>query len=195
MGRAGAVVMVRKADSPYTDMRKTVFLDRDSVLNDTVIRGGQPSSPRELSEFRIVPEAKQALTSLREAEYLLIVATNQPEVARRLLEPAVIELMHQKLRACLPLDDIRVCSHDDHHKCGCRKPAPGLLLNAAKDWGISLDESYIIGDRLKDVKAGRCAGCKTIFLRYPYNERNSESADYTATSLLDATEWILGASK
>ncbi len=173
-------------------MKRAVFLDRDGVLNEVILRDGQPHSPIHLAEFRIVFGAKDALTALRRAGYLLIVATNQPDVARQIQSQCIVEIMHERLMAHLPLDDIQVCYHDDHHQCDCRKPRPGLLLRAAQQWGISLSESYMIGDRSKDLEAGRRAGCKTVLLRYPYNESHAVAADYRAASLLEATAWILG---
>lgn len=172
-------------------MRRAVFMDRDGVLNRVVMRAGNPSSPRSLAEFAVVGGAAAVLRTLRRAGYLLIVATNQPEVARRLQEPALVEEMHRRLRAALPLDDIRVCWHDERHRCGCRKPEPGLLLQAAAEWEIELSRSYMIGDRLKDIDAGRRAGCRTILLSRPYNRGDESRADYCAASLRDACAWIL----
>jgi D-glycero-D-manno-heptose 1,7-bisphosphate phosphatase len=112
-------------------------------------------------------------------------------VVRGLQAQSMIERMHEKLRTELPVDDIRVCYHDDHHQCFCRKPQPGLLYGAAREWGISLNQSYMIGDRWKDVEAGRRAGCRTILLRYPYNMNEVSLAEYSTTTLREATEWIL----
>ena len=176
-------------------MPKAVFFDRDGVLNKPLIRDGQPHSPEHLDEFEIIGEAAEALRSLKRAGYLLIVATNQPNVARGVQSQSMIERMHERLRTELPLDDIRVCFHDDHHHCFCRKPQPGLLYEAARDWQISLSQSYMIGDRWKDVEAGRRAGCRTVLLRCPYNETESQTADWAASSLLDAVQWILGTTK
>jgi D-glycero-D-manno-heptose 1,7-bisphosphate phosphatase len=173
-------------------MSKAVFLDRDGVLNRVIVRNGKPHSPNHLGDFKIISGTREGLTKLKNAGYLLIVATNQPNVARQLQPQSVVEIMHEKLKATLPLDDIRVCYHDDHHRCECRKPLPGLLLSAAKDWGIRLSESYMIGDRWKDVEAGRRAGCKSVLLKRPYNEREPKTADYYAASVLEAAEQILG---
>jgi D-glycero-D-manno-heptose 1,7-bisphosphate phosphatase len=174
-------------------MRKAVFFDRDGVLNKPLICHGQPHSPENLEEFEITAEAPEALRSLKRAGFLLIVATNQPNVARGLQPQSMIEQMHERLRTKLPLDDIRVCYHDDHHQCYCRKPRPGLLHEAAEDWGISLNQSYMIGDRWKDVEAGRRAGCRTVLLRYPYNASDARTADHWAATLLEAAVWILDA--
>lgn len=161
------------------------------MLNEAIIREGKPHSPGHLDELRTVAGAKEALELLRSEGYLLIVVTNQPNVARRLQDRSVVDVIHQTLKATLPLDDIRVCFHDDDELCACRKPEPGLLVSAARDWGICMNESYIIGDRCKDVEAGRRAGCRTILLKSSYNEGESESADYCAESLAAAVAWIL----
>jgi D-glycero-D-manno-heptose 1,7-bisphosphate phosphatase len=172
-------------------MRKAVFFDRDGVLNRALMRDSKPHSPSHLDELEIIPGAREALESLRSAGYLLIVATNQPNVARGVQAKEAIERMHERLGVLLPLDDIRVCFHDDPDHCSCRKPMPGLLLEAARYWGIRLSESYMIGDRRKDIEAGHRAGCKTILLRYPHNENESKSADYCSNTLLEAVHWIL----
>jgi D-glycero-D-manno-heptose 1,7-bisphosphate phosphatase len=176
-------------------MQKAVFFDRDGVLNKALIRNGQPHSPQHLGEFEITRETAEALRSLKRAGFLLIVATNQPNVARGFQPQSMIDRMHERLRTELPLDDIRVCYHDDHHHCYCRKPQPGLLYEAAADWGISLSQSYMIGDRWKDVEAGRRAGCRTVLLQRPYNASDGKSADYRAATLLEAANWIMGAAR
>jgi D-glycero-D-manno-heptose 1,7-bisphosphate phosphatase len=103
----------------------------------------------------------------------------------------VVEEMHDILKAVLPLDDIQVCYHDDHDLCFCRKPNPGMLLSAANTWHVSLPESYMVGDRWKDVEAGRRAGCKTVLLRSSYNNDEARVAHYFADSIWDAASWIL----
>lgn len=173
-------------------MARAVFLDRDGVLNRAVVRNGRPHSPGSLDEFAIIPGTVEALRALRQAGYLLIVATNQPEVARGLQRKSVIESMHDALRKALPLDDILVCYHDERQGCNCRKPEPGLLIEAARKWGICLDRSYMVGDRWKDIEAGRRAGCRTIRLLHAYNRDEPQQADYAAASIGEAASWILG---
>jgi len=172
-------------------MPKAVFFDRDGVLNKALIRNGQPHSPEHLEEFEFSCGAAEALCSLKRAGFLLIVATNQPNVARRLQQQSDVEIIHEKLKSSLPLDDVRICYHDDYHHCSCRKPEPGLLLSAARDWEVRLSDSYMIGDRWKDMEAGRRAGCKTIFLEHSYNGNEPRIADYYANSILEAAKWIL----
>lgn len=151
-------------------MPVAVFLDRDGVLNEVLIRNNLPCSPRTLEEFRLYPGTENHLARLKKEGYLLIVITNQPELARGLLDPKELTKMHQHLLKNLPIDEIFVCPHDNADGCACRKPKPGMLLKAAEKWGVDLKRSFFIGDTVKDLEAGRAAGCSTILLTRFYNE-------------------------
>lgn len=169
-------------------LRRTVFLDRDGVLNRPIVRGGRPCSPATLGEFELYSDAHQSLTMLREAGFRLVVVTNQPDVARGFQTRERIEAMHQFLCAALPIDEIRVCFHDDG-QCGCRKPLPGLLT---ADTCTDLPGSFMVGDRWRDVEAGRSAGCATVFIDRQYErEPRPIAPDATVASLAEAAEWIL----
>ncbi len=174
-----------------TGMRRAVFLDRDGVLNRAVVRNGRPYAPAALEEFEIEPEALVVLPALRDSGFLLIVVTNQPDVARGRLRREVVESMHRRLRAALPLDDIKVCWEVDGPASTCYKPKPGLLLAAAHDHGIDLAQSYMIGDRWRDVGAGRAAGCFTIFIDRGYTEPLTETPDAVCADLPSAAAIIL----
>jgi D-glycero-D-manno-heptose 1,7-bisphosphate phosphatase len=169
-----------------------VFLDRDGVLNRAIVRGGKPYPPAGLDELEVPPGVPGACRLLKDAGFLLVVVTNQPDVARGTQTPEAVEAIHRALRSRLPLDDVRVCFHDDASGCHCRKPKPGLLLDAARDWNIDLGRSFLVGDRWKDISAGRAAGCTTVFLDYQYAEPTACQADYSTSSLEDAVTWILG---
>ncbi len=174
------------------DGRPAVFLDRDGVLNRAIVRDGRPHSPATLDELVVPDGVPEALARLRDAGLLLIGATNQPEVARGRQRREVVEAMHAALLARLPLDAILVCYHDDADGCDCRKPRPGLLLEAAERYRINLLESVMVGDRWKDVEAGRRAGCATVLLGDGWGEPAYGSLpDYTAASIAEAAEWIL----
>ena len=173
-------------------MKRAVFLDRDGVLNRSVVRAGRPYAPTSLDEFELLPGVLEALTNLRTAGFVLVVVTNQPDLATGRIRPEVAEAIHQKLRALLPLDDIKVCGHVDEDDCACRKPRPGMLLEAARDWSIDLYRSFIVGDRWRDVAAGKAAGCKTIFVDYGYAEELADRPDFVVTSLPEAVKIILG---
>lgn len=172
--------------------RRAVFLDRDGVLNRAAVRGGKPYPPQRIEELEVLPRVPEALGALRAAGYLLIVVTNQPDVARGTQQRSVVEAMNRSLQAQLPLDDVRVCYHDAEDGCECRKPRPGLLQQAARCWGIDLSSSYMVGDRWKDVECGRRAGCRTVFLDHGYAEPRPPLPDCTVHSLYEAAEWILG---
>lgn len=172
--------------------RRAVFLDRDGVLNLAVLRENKPYPPASVSEMKIVPDAPDCLARLRDAGYVLIVVTNQPDVARGTQSRQAIEEMHAALSSAMPLDAIYVCVHDGPDDCSCRKPKPGMLLAAAADWGIDLAQSFMIGDRWRDIDAGASAGCRTVFLDFGYAERGPERPpSITVGSLREGVAWIL----
>jgi D-glycero-D-manno-heptose 1,7-bisphosphate phosphatase len=173
-------------------MRRAVFLDRDGVINRAVVRDGMPYPPANLSELEILPGVSEALKKLHAADYLLIVVTNQPDVARGIAKKVDIELMNAQLSFQLPLDDIKTCYHDSSDGCLCRKPLPGALLEAAKEHDIDLSNSFMVGDRWRDIEAGQRAGCKTFFVNYRYAEQQPEMPDFIVSSLLEAQKIITG---
>ena len=171
--------------------RRAVFLDRDGVINRAVVRGGVPRPPSTPSELEILPGVPSALSRLKSAGFRLIVVTNQPDVARGVLSRKSVEEVHGILSARLPLDEIRVCWHDDADRCPCRKPKPGMLLDAAREARLDLSSSYMVGDRWRDIGAGKAAGCVTVFIDYGYAETPPERPDAKVGSLMEAAEWIL----
>jgi histidinol-phosphate phosphatase family protein len=176
--------------------RRAVFLDRDGVLNESVVRDGRPYPPDTVEQLRIVDGAAAALKKLRDAGFLLIVVTNQPDVATGKQSRAGVEALNSALRGSLPLDDFYICFHVDADGCTCRKPKPGLLLEAAERGNIDLARSFMIGDRWRDVDAGATAGCRTVLIDYGYRERPPEHApDHRATSLTDAADWVLNTTR
>ena len=174
------------------EVRQAVFLDRDGVLNRAIVRDGRPYPPATLAELQILPDAPDALETLKAAGFLLIGVTNQPDVARGTQSRAVVESINAALLAALPLREILVCYHDDRDGCACRKPRPGLLLQAAARHAIDLPSSFMVGDRLKDVETGRRAGCATVLIDHSYAEIGPGSPpDSTVRSLSEAATWIL----
>jgi D-glycero-D-manno-heptose 1,7-bisphosphate phosphatase len=171
---------------------RAVFLDRDGVLNKAVVRDGRPYPPSSLAELELLPGVEAALHRLRAEGCRLVVVTNQPDVARGAQSQKTVELMHAWLRERLPLDDIRVCYHDDRDDCSCRKPRPGLLLDAARDHHIDLTRSFMVGDRWRDVEAGRRAGCRTVLVDCCYDEPLPNPPDARVASLSQAVDWIVG---
>ena len=167
-----------------------VFLDRDGVLNRTMFRDGKPIPPQSLGELEILPGVAEALSRLKAAGYSLVVVTNQPDVARRVTTIEMVEELHRFLGRQLPIDEFRVCVHDDGDRCECRKPKPGLLL-AAPHYDVA--RSVMVGDRWRDVDAGRAAGVgATILVDYGYDEAIPNEPTVRVGSLLEASEWILG---
>jgi len=172
-------------------VRKAVFLDRDGVINQAIIKNGKPYPPSSISELKIITGVKEALEDLREAGFLLIVVTNQPDVARGATDKLLVETINNTLISQLPLDDVFVCYHDDNDKCDCRKPLPGLILQASSKYNIDLNNSFMIGDRWRDIDAGKNASCKTMWINAGYDERQPESPDFEVLSLKEAANIIL----
>jgi D-glycero-D-manno-heptose 1,7-bisphosphate phosphatase len=170
--------------------QRAVFLDRDGVINRTIVRNGRPYPPSNLSELEILPGVPQALLSLRAAGFRLIVVTNQPDVARGTQTREAVEAIHTALTAQLALDDVRVCYHDDADRCFCRKPTPGLLLDAAREAQLDLVSCFMVGDRWRDIEAGQRAGCMTVFIDHGYAEKRPEGFHAKVKSLYEASEWI-----
>lgn len=170
---------------------KAIFLDSDGVLNTAIIKDGKPVAPRTLAELDIPAEVKPALEQLKAANYLLICVTNKPDIERGLMTQAEVDAIYNKMRAELPLDDVFICYAENSD---CYKPKPGLLFAAAKKYNIDLAQSFMIGDRWRDIGAGQNAGCKTVWLDrgYANDPIPNPPADHTAPSLAEATEWILG---
>lgn len=173
-------------------MRRAVFLDRDGVINRAIVRDNRPYSPATLAELEILPGVYEALQMLHAANFLLIVVTNQPDVARGTAKQEDIEEMNNLLASQLPIDDFKICYHDVGDNCFCRKPLPGALLQAAKQYNVDLSSSFMIGDRWRDIEAGASAGCKTFFINYHYEEKRPEMPDFIVPSLLEAKNIILG---
>jgi D-glycero-D-manno-heptose 1,7-bisphosphate phosphatase len=174
-------------DDPLT---RAVFLDRDGVLNRPIIRNGRPYPPSSISELEILPGVREALARLKRAKFRLIVVTNQPDVARGTQTRKEIEAMNAVLGRQLGLDTFLVCYHDDVDRCECRKPAPGLLTAAAKKERLDLKGSFIVGDRWRDIEAGRRAGCIPIFIDYGYIENPPVDCAITVKSLAEAAHYI-----
>jgi D-glycero-D-manno-heptose 1,7-bisphosphate phosphatase len=158
-------------------MVRAVFLDRDGVINANMERDGRPVAPTCLAEFYILAGVEHATRRLKAAGFLLVVVTNQPDVANGLTPKAIVEAMHTKVRSRLPVDDVAVCYHADGDDCACHKPKPGMIFNAAQKHGIDLAASYLVGDRWRDVQAGRAAGCHTIFVDYGYPQDQPTTPD------------------
>ncbi len=176
----------------YTRMNKAVFLDRDGVLNLALVRDGKPYSPAGVKEVQLAPQAEEALRDLKVLGFKLLVVTNQPDVAKGITTRAVVEQIHHKLAAELPVDEIFVCYHKDGDGCDCRKPLPGMILEGARKYNVDLEKSFMVGDRWRDIEAGQNAGCRTVFIDGGYEDRPpARPADACVYSLREAADWIL----
>ena len=171
---------------------KAIFLDRDGVLNVMYFTDGVPRPPDGLRELVIYPDVPEALRRLKEAGYVLLVVTNQPDVARGVTTIEQVNEINATMRAQLPLDDFFVCPHDNAHKCDCRKPRPGMVLEAAARYNVELSRSFMVGDRWRDMDCGSAAGVRTVLIDRGYKEQAPVKApDYVADGLGAAAEWIL----
>jgi D-glycero-D-manno-heptose 1,7-bisphosphate phosphatase len=169
---------------------RAVFLDRDGVINRAVVRDGTPHPPQSLDELEVLPGVPEALVKLRSEGFLLIVITNQPDVARGTQTREVVEAMNERLVSELPIDEVLTCYHDGDD-CDCRKPKPGELLDAARRYGIDLGRSFMVGDRWRDIEAGQRAGCRTLFVDNGYREQQPAAPFVSVSSLAAAADWIL----
>jgi D-glycero-D-manno-heptose 1,7-bisphosphate phosphatase len=171
--------------------RAAVFFDRDGVLNESVIVHGRPYPPTSAAELTVEDSTVEACAQLRAASLALVVVSNQPDIARRTQSRAAVDAINVALQERLPLDAILICPHDDADECACRKPKPGMLLRAARELRLDLSRSVMVGDRWRDVEAGRRAGCATVFLDRGYEEPRPERADLVVGQLQLAVPWIL----
>jgi len=186
-GNAG--VPMTTATAREITKRRAVFFDRDGVINAVVIRDGKVTSPRSLREYMIVPDVRECMRRLKETQFLIIVITNQPEVSRGLLRQEKLDEIHGHLSKELPVDAIYCCLHDDHHACACRKPKPGMILDAANRWHIDLKQSFVVGDTEKDMQAARAAGCASILIEAEYNAGSNSTL--RVKNISEAVEYIL----
>jgi len=172
-------------------LKRAVFLDRDGVLNDAVMREGRPYPPDSAEEAQVSAGAAEALGRLKALGLPLIVVTNQPDVARGKQTREAVDAIHRRLGGELPIDDFLSCFHDDADGCACRKPLPGLVLEGAARHGADAARSFLVGDRWRDIDAGAAAGCWTIWIDRGYRERGpSQPPDARVATLAEAAEWI-----
>jgi D-glycero-D-manno-heptose 1,7-bisphosphate phosphatase len=185
---------------PSSPLRPAVFLDRDGTLNVQIVRHGLPYPPETADEFHLFPDVPAACAQLTAAGFVLVVATNQPDVGRGTQSQAVVEAMHATLRQRVPqIARIEVCyapgvAHaPDVPPDPRRKPEPGMLLDAARDLELDLAGSWMIGDRWRDVDCGRRAGVRTVFIDFGYAEKLHAAPDFTVRSFAEAARVILAA--
>jgi len=192
-------------------MNKAVFLDRDGVINELVYHQEQEviDSPFTIGQFKIIKAVPESLKKIQSTGYLLILVSNQPGVAKGQMSMAVFNKIKDKMnaelaRAGVKLDAEYYCFHHPESKilkykvdCNCRKPKPGMLLQASRDLHIDLEKSYMVGDNISDIKAGKDAGCYTVLIGKMkcglcniMNERGIKP-DIIESNISEATEFIL----
>lgn len=169
-------------------MRRAVFLDRDGIINRAEIHEKKPYPPLRLGEVFVIDGVKELIKKWHNEGYLVIVITNQPDVGNHSVSQNKVEKINNYLKSQVNFDDIFVCYHSQREECNCRKPKIGLFLQAKAKYNIDLEESYMIGDRWKDIEAGKNAGCKTIFIDYDYNEMKPKKPDYVFKKVSDTWE-------
>jgi D-glycero-D-manno-heptose 1,7-bisphosphate phosphatase len=174
---------------------RAVFADRDGVLCANMMRDGRPVAPTRLEDFLLLPGVEDAVRDLKSAGYLVIVVTNQPDVGTGRTPRATVDAMHDIIRSRLMVDDIKACFHTNEDACACRKPKPGMLVEAAAERDIDLSASFIVGDRWSDVIAGQQAGCATIFVDHGFEPDTPSKANVVVGSFAEAALVILARAK
>lgn len=171
-------------------MNKAVFLDRDGVINKMFMRMGKMRAPYSLEEFAYIEGVEEAIHALKSAGFILVIVTNQPDVARGWVAMEQVEAVNQFISSNLPIDEVVACFHTEKDQCECRKPKAGMLLTAAKKWDIDLAKSFMVGDRITDVEAGHLAGCQSILVGEG-EDTSRIHPEHECTNLLEASQWIL----
>ncbi|MCX5750060.1 MAG: D-glycero-beta-D-manno-heptose 1,7-bisphosphate 7-phosphatase [Candidatus Saganbacteria bacterium] len=185
-------------------MHKAVFLDKDGTINEDL---GYINDPRDL---KLIPGSAEAIKMLNDAGYKVIVISNQSGIARGYIQENMIQTLNKILHKHIlngggHVDSIYYCPHHPEiglhpykKNCDCRKPSPGMLKRGAKEHGIDLSQSYMIGDRVSDIEAGKNAGCKTILTLTGYGKEEQKALhekqitpDHVAKDLLEAVKWVL----
>jgi len=166
-----------------------VFIERDGVLNEVRVECQHQISPALLSEFRICKTARPLLQRLKTAGFVLIATTNQPGLSRGYQSRRELDRMHELLRRELPLDDILVCPHDETDRCPCRKPNPGLLVEASFTSHLDLERSFVISDKWQDAEAARIVGCTSLLIQSPW--LGGVHHDLVVSSLATAVKKLL----
>jgi len=166
-------------------MVKAIFLDRDGIVNKAIVEKGLPYSPTRLGDIFLTDGIKDLIKKWHDEEYIVIVVTNQPDVANHIITKNKVDKINNYLKSIALFDDIFTCYHNGKDDCDCKKPKTGLFLQAKEKYDIDFSQSYVIGDRWKDIEAGKNIGCKTIFVDYHYDEERPNKPDYTAKSVSD----------
>ncbi len=164
-------------------MNSAIFLDRDGVVNYSIIRDKKPYPPISLGELKIFPEIKRVIDFFKLKKFKIFVITNQPDVARGKISIDEVEKINASILSQLSIDEIFTCYHDNQDKCECRKPKPGAFMTLSQKYNIDLSKSIMVGDRAKDIEAAKNANCPSVFIDYGYNEPKPIDQHYTVDSV------------
>jgi D-glycero-D-manno-heptose 1,7-bisphosphate phosphatase len=175
-------------------MRRAVFLDRDGVLNRSRLVDGVPTPPCSIGEVEILAGVIEGIKILKEHLLVPVVVTNQPDTARGLSTQSQVHSINHYIGSVTDIEYFYTCFHDDADNCDCRKPSIGLLKRAAKDLDLDIQNSFMVGDRWRDISAGQAAGCKSFFIDYSYPEKQPEMPFTKVSSLLEAVGIVIGES-
>ena len=190
-------------------MKKTVFLDRDGVINQNPPNKGYV---RRWSEFSFIPNARKAIRELTQSRYRIIVVTNQAGIGRGLFPEENLKDIHSRMVSEITetggrIDAVYYCPHHPEVGCECRKPKPGMLIRAVREHNIELSSAYLIGDSTTDIEAGQCVGTKTLLVLTGHGQesyhhyintkpcgradKNGHAPEKIFTNLYAATRWLL----
>ena len=172
-------------------LRPAVFLDRDGVLNRSIVRDGKPYPPQTLDALELMPGAVDAVQQLKQAGFVTVIVTNQPDVAKGKQTRDVVDAINTHVMTETGVDHLYVCWCIEGDDCDCYKPKPGMLLDAARDHGLDLSRSFMVGDRWRDVGAGINAGCRTLFIDWGYDERLTFTPNAVVDDIAEAAQYIL----
>ena len=170
-------------------MKAAVFFERDGVLNRVRVERQNQVGPRTLDELIINEEAIEPLRTLKSAGLLLLATTNQPGLSRGYQSRRELDLMHTIVRKRFTLDDLLMCPHDEFDRCPCRKPKPGLFLEAAFKWHLDLDRCFVLSDKWQDAEAAHNAGCTSLLIQSPWN--GSGHRDFIFPNMEAAVDKVL----
>lgn len=171
-------------------IKRAIFLDRDGIINSSVVKEGKPYPPASVVEVQFITGVRECLLKFAKKGFLIFIITNQPDVARGTKNIEEIEKIHHLIKEQFPVDEIFACYHDDEDHCTCRKPGIGFFLQAQRDYAIDLTQSYMVGDRWRDIDAGKNAGCTTIFVDYGYNEKLKQQPDFIIQEPAEMIQYI-----
>jgi len=164
-------------------MNSAIFLDRDGVVNYSIVREKKPFAPTSLSELKIIPEIKRVIDFFKLKHFKIFVITNQPDVSRGKVTKDEVEKINASILSQLSIDEIFTCYHDNIDQCECRKPKPGAFITLSQKYNIDLSKSIMVGDRAKDIEAAKNANCPSVFIDYGYNEPLPVDQNYTVDSV------------